>query len=605
MIGNCHSAALVSRRGAIEWLCFPRFDSPAVFAALLGDASNGHWTIAPSDPGAEVSRRYRPGTLILETTFRTGAGVATVTDFMFLHQGRAGLVRIVAGTEGAVEFDLELIMRFDYGRTVPWVTRLDDGLMTAVSGADLLMLQTPVPLENRDMRTTGRFTVEAGERRAFSLLHQESFVALHAPVDPEAELEATAAFWTAFSSRCPVVGPWTEDVRRSLITLKALIYAPTGGRVAAATTSLPEWIGGTRNWDYRYCWLRDSAFTLMAFMDLGFYEEAEAWRDWLLRAVVGDPSQMQIMYGVAGERTLIEWEATWLAGFRGSRPVRIGNAASGQVQLDVYGEVAEMLVLAAKGGIRPHPHAPGLAKAILPFLETIWRAPDEGIWEVRGGRRQFVHSKVMAWVAFERAATLAAGDAEGAARRGIEPADVKRWRALADEIHAEVCANGYDAELGSFVQSYGAKTIDASLLQIALTGFLPPDDPRVVGTVRAVESHLLRDGFVARYDAAVADDGIAGVQEGTFLFCSFWLIDAYVLLGRHDDALALFERLRVLQNDVGLLAEEYDPVAKTALGNFPQAFSHVGLIIAALNLARAVGPAAERTSGGEGAGPSA
>ncbi len=587
MIGDCHTAALVSKSGSIDWLCFPRFDSPAVFAALLGDETNGHWRIAPPDGTYEVRRRYLPGTLILETEFRTAGGRAVILDFMPPRNGRVDLVRIVVGLGGEVEFDLDLVMRFDYGRSVPWVTRIDDCCMIAIAGPSLLQFRTPVPLENKDMRTGGRFTVAGGQRLAFNLAYQQSFVDLLEPSEPEAALEDTAAFWTNFSSRCPDVGEWTEEVRRSLITLKALIYAPTGGMVAAATTSLPEWVGGERNWDYRYCWLRDSAFTLEAFMDLGFFEEAKAWRDWLLRAVAGDPAQMQIMYGVAGERTLVEWEADWLVGFRGSRPVRIGNAAAGQFQLDVYGEVAEMLTLATHGGITPHPHAPGVAGAFLPLLEKMWREPDDGIWEVRGGRRHFVHSKVMAWVAFDRAAALIDSTTGGGE-------DSRRWRAVADEIHADVCANGYDAELGSFVQAYGSKTIDASLLQIALTGFLPSDDPRVRGTVHAVEANLMRDGLVSRYNVANSDDGIAGNREGAFLVCSFWLIDVYVMLGRLGEARALFDRLRGLQNDVGLLAEEYDPKEGTLLGNFPQAFSHVGLIIGALNLTRSVGPLAER-----------
>jgi GH15 family glucan-1,4-alpha-glucosidase len=590
LVGDCETAALVSRDGSIDWLCFPRFDSPAFLAALLGTPENGRWQIAPAG-SFESRRRYRPGTLILETTFETASGSATLTDFMPPRDGASNLFRMVTGVSGTVEFDLDLVMRFDYGRTVPWVTRVDAHTISAVAGPHALRLVTPVELHGEDMHTKGRFSVAAGERITFSLTHSASHLEPPAARDPEACLKDTEAFWTDFSSRCPEVDGWTEDVRRSLITLKALTYRPTGGIVAAATTSLPERIGGERNWDYRYCWLRDATMTLIAFMDLGYYEEAQAWREWLMRSVAGDPAQMQIMYGIAGERQLLEWQVPWLDGFRGSRPVRIGNAAAGQFQLDVYGELSDMLAQARKGGLPPHPRSAALAAVVMPFLEKVWREPDEGIWEVRGGRQHFVHSKVMAWVAFDRMSAMAA-KVEGGEANSV------RWRKVADEIHADVCDRGFDSSLGSFVQAYGSKALDASLLHIPLMGFLPPDDPRVTGTVAAIERHLLRDGLLLRYETDKVDDGLAG-HEGAFLACSFWLADAYIMIGRRADALALFERLRGLQNDVGLLAEEYDPRERHMLGNFPQAFSHVGLIITALNLARSTGPADERSEDSE------
>jgi len=587
MIGDCESAALVAKDGSIDWLCLPRFDSRAFFASLLGTPENGRWRIAPSDLEFTATRAYRDRTLILETTFSTATGRATVIDFMPPRDAVANLMRIVVGLEGSVDFDFDLVMRFDYGRAIPWLTRIDRDTLVAVAGPEMLTIRAPVNLHGEDMHTKGHFTVSAGDRLVFSLTHQESH---HDPLpaaDVEAALAETEDFWTEFSSRCPDVGNWTEEVRRSLITLKALTYRPTGGIVAAVTTSLPEEIGGSRNWDYRYCWLRDATLTLMAFMDLGYFEEAEAWREWLMRSVAGDPAQMQIMYGVGGERHLLEWEVPWLDGFRESQPVRIGNAASEQFQLDIYGEVADLLAQARAGGLAAHPRSPALAHSVMPFLEKAWRRPDDGIWEIRGKRRHFVHSKVMAWVAFDRAAKMAAkvGGGENYA---------SHWRSVAEEIHADVCEKGFDEELGTFVQSYGSQALDASLLHIPLTGFLPADDPRVLGTVAAIEKRLLRDGLVIRYDNEDTDDGLEG-EEGAFLACSFWLADVYAFLGRFDDAVTLYERLCSLKNDVGLLAEEYDPVSDEMLGNFPQAFSHVGVIITALNLARAKGPAKERT----------
>jgi GH15 family glucan-1,4-alpha-glucosidase len=585
LIGDCETGALVSRDGSIDWLCFPRFDSPACLAALLGSAENGRWLISPSGGHYRVTRRYRKDTLILETEFETKSGVAIVYDFMPLRDDTSDLMRIVEGKRGHVDFDFDFTVRFDYGRTVPWVTRDDDGTVTAIAGPDMLVLTSPVPLDGEDMRTTGTFSISAGERLSFTLTYCPSHKPRPTARDVEIALRDTESFWLDFSQRCPEVGPWTDQVKRSLITLKALTYMPTGGIVAAATTSLPEHLGGSRNWDYRYCWLRDATLTLLALMKLGYYEEAGAWRNWLLRAVAGAPAQMQIMYGVAGERNLLEWEAGWLSGYENSQPVRIGNAASEQFQLDVYGEVADAMAQATKGGLPPHPRARALREVLMPFLEEAWRKPDEGIWEVRGGRQHFTHSKVMAWVAFDRAARM-----EGSRK------NARHWRTVADQIHEEVCLKGFDPDLGSFVQSYGSKKLDASLLQIGLVGFLPADDPRFVGTVKAIEERLVRDGLVLRYETEEVDDGLPP-GEGAFLACSFWLADAFTLIGRDKDARALFERLLSLCNDIGLLSEEYDPIARRMLGNFPQAFSHVGVINTALNLAQRQGPAEVRADG--------
>ena len=591
LIGDCKTAALISRDGSIDWLCLPRFDAAACFAALLGTPENGRWRIAPTDGDARISRRYREDTLILETTFETETGVATLIDFMPLADGSSTVMRIVVGVRGHVEFETDFVVRFGYGHTVPWVTSEDGGVTYAVAGPDLLVLRTPVHLTGEDMHSTGTFMVMEGDRVPFAVTYGTSYGPRPGSQDVEAALFATEAYWRGFAARCPGVGRWTETVKRSLITLKALTYMPTGGIVAAATTSLPEALGGTRNWDYRFCWLRDATMTLMAFMKLGYYEEASAWREWLMRAVAGAPEQVQIMYGVAGERQLLEWEVSWLAGYGGSRPVRIGNAAADQLQLDVYGEVADALAQAQRGGLPPHPRTRALSEVTLNFLEKVWREPDEGIWEVRGGRQHFTHSKVMAWVAFDRAAGLASNSKLG---RTLSA----RWRKVADEIHADVCAKAFDPEIGSFVQAYGSNVLDASLLQIPLVGFLPPDDPRVIGTVRAIESRLVQDGLVLRYETHEVDDGLPP-GEGAFLACSFWLADVLVLLGRYGDAQRLYERLSGLCNDVGLLSEEYDPVAGRMLGNFPQAFSHIGLINTALNLARRTGPAEERVAAGE------
>jgi len=588
LIGDCETAALVSRDGSIDWLCLPRFDSAACFAALLGTPDNGRWQIAPADPSSRITRRYRDDTLILETTFETEQGVATIIDFMPLFDGTSDLVRLVVGQHGRLDFRTDLVIRFDCGISVPWVNQLDDeGGLQAVAGPDMLVLRTPVPLRGDDLRTVGEFSVAAGETVPFVLSHGPSHRPRPNTVDPQLALAQTETVWREWSARCPPIGPWNEAVKRSLLTLKALTYEPTGGIVAAPTTSLPEQIGGPRNWDYRYCWLRDSAFTLRALMNLGYYDEARAWRDWLLRAIAGSPAQVQILYGITGERQLPERELPWLAGYEGSRPVRIGNAAVGQRQLDVYGEVIHAMFEARLGGMPPLQRGADVLRVVLDYVETIWREPDEGIWEVRGGRQHFTHSKVMAWVAFDRAARIAemAGDASASTR----------WRRIADEIRGEVCRSGFDPELGSFVQFYGSRRLDASLLQIPLVGFLPASDPRVRGTLAAIERRLLRDGgLVMRYDT---NDGVDGLPpgEGAFLACSFWLADNYILQRRFGDAHVLFERLLALRNDVGLLAEEYDPRASRMLGNFPQAFSHVGLINTAIKLAHVEPEAAKQT----------
>ena len=592
LIGDCKTAALIGRDGSIDWLCWPRFDSPACFAALLGTTENGRWLIAPKSAPVSINRRYRPGTLILETEIETDTGRAAIIDFMPPADG-ADLVRIIAGRSGRVVFQTELVLRFNYGASVPWVDRLDDGTINAIAGPERLVLRTPASLYGEDLKTVGELTVEAGQSIPFVLSYGSSFQTPPLAIDPFQSLERTEAFWRQWSDRCPGVGPWTEAVKRSLITLKALTYAPTGGIVAAVTTSLPERLGGVRNWDYRYCWLRDATYTLLAFMNLGYYEEAKAWRDWLLRAMAGSPRQVQIMYGVGGERWLPEMIVPWLPGYESSAPVRIGNDASQQLQLDVYGEVVDALFQTFKAGMVPSERGRALRPVVLEYLSTVWRQPDEGLWEVRGGPQHFVHSKVMAWVAFDRAANeVAAGEFDESGQR---------WREIADEIHADVCERGFDGDLNSFVQAYGSKRLDASLLLIPLVGFLPASDPRVQGTLRAVENKLLIDGeFVLRYEIENPDDGLPE-GEGAFLACSFWLVDNYILQGRHAEARKLLDRLLARCNDVGLLAEEIDPLTGRMLGNFPQAYSHVGLINCALNLSRQTGPAEKRAESAESA----
>ena len=592
LIGDCETAALVGRDGSIDWLCWPRFDSGACFAALVGKPEHGRWLIAPADGSARVRRRYRESTLILETEFETAEGAVTLIDFMPIRGTASDLVRMVVGRRGRVAMRTDLAIRFDYGSIVPWVSRLDDGSLRAIAGPDMVVLRTDVALRGEGLTTIGDFVVGAGETASFVLTYSQSHHSAPPSVDPEAALADTEAFWRSWADRCTYTGEWRDAVLRSLLTLKALSFRPTGGIIAAPTTSLPEQIGGSRNWDYRYCWLRDATMTLLTLMDAGYYEEAAAWRDWLLRAVAGSPSQLQIMYGLAGERRLDEWEVPWLPGYEGAAPVRVGNAAHAQLQLDVYGEIMDALYHARRGGLPPSAEAWELARALVRHLERIWREPDEGIWEVRGGRRHFVHSKVMAWVALDRVIKIA----EQFGRDG----QVNRWRAMRRCIHEEVCANGFDTGLGTFVQSYGSKQLDASLLLIPIVGFLPPSDQRVRGTVEAIERRLMVDGLVLRYDTDTGVDGLAP-GEGAFLACSFWLADNYVLAGRRDDARHLFERLLDLRNDVGLLAEQYDPRAQRQLGNFPQAFSHVALVDTALNLAPTIGPAEQRAEAGSGA----
>ncbi|OYV35471.1 MAG: glucoamylase [Rhodospirillales bacterium 20-64-7] len=590
VIGNCETAALVGRDGSIDWLCLPRFDSAACFSALLGDPSHGRWLLAPSEKITGVTRRYADSSLVLETDFETEHGAVRVTDFMARSAGACDVLRRVTGLRGKVTMRSELCVRMDYGSIVPWVTRLEDGRVRYVAGPDRLLLQSDVPFDNKDMRSVAEFDVQKGEHFDFILGWSNSFREIPAALDFDKAFEAVQAGWSRWAARFPGAGEWSDIVLRSLITLKALTHFETGGIVAAATTSLPEQLGGSRNWDYRYCWLRDATLTLYALLESNFIEEATAWQRWLLRAVAGSPAQLQIMYGVAGERRLDEWQIPWLPGYEGAAPVRVGNAASGQIQLDVYGEVMDALYFARQKGLQADGDMWGVQCAMIGHLQEIWDQPDDGIWEVRGGRKQFTHSKVMAWVAIDRAIRAAEEfDLDG---------PVEAWKALRETIHAQVCAQGFDAERNSFVQYYGSKRVDASLLMIALVGFLPASDPRVAGTVAAIEEELLQDGFVLRYRTEGAVDGLKG-REGAFLACSFWLADNYVLLGRIDDARKLFEKLVGLCNDVGLLAEEYDPYEKRQIGNFPQAFSHIALINTAYNLQRISGPAAERSQDAE------
>ena len=587
LIGDCETAALVSRAGSIDWLCWPRFDSGACFAALLGGPEHGRWLIEAADSDARVSRRYRDSTLILETRVETADGAVTVIDFMPPRGRNSDIVRLVRGDRGRVRMRTELILRFDYGRTIPWVTRLADGAFRAIAGPDMVTLHTPVPLRGKDLTTGGDFDVPAGTTVPFVLTHGHSHLPPPDAIDPQSALEHTETFWREWVTGSQSHGEWSDAVTRSLITLKALTYAPTGGIVAAPTTSLPEALGGTRNWDYRFCWLRDATLTLMALMAGGYQEEARAWREWLVRAVAGSPSQMQIMYGIAGERRLEEWEVPWLPGYAQSAPVRVGNAAAAQLQLDVFGEVMDALYQGRKSGLDEYAPAWGVQRALLEHLDKVWQQPDEGIWEVRGPRRHFTYSKIMCWVALDRAVKMA--EQYGA------DGPIERWRALRARIHDEVCARGYDGARNAFMQSYGSTELDASLLLIPITGFLPATDPRMLGTVRAIERELMGDGFVHRYRTRESIDGLPP-GEGAFLPCTFWLADNYLLQGRIDEARALFERLLALRNDVGLLAEEYDSVGKRQLGNFPQAFSHVALVNTAFNLSERLKPAKERAA---------
>ncbi|SMG46347.1 glycoside hydrolase family 15 protein [Paraburkholderia susongensis] len=580
LIGDGHTAALVSREGSVDWLCWPRFDSGACFAALLGTPENGRWLISPGTPGKDtalsVTRRYRGETLILETDFETPEGAVTLIDFMPPGNGWSEMIRIVVGKRGTVRMKMELVLRFDYGFSIPWVDRLSrDSGIKAIVGPDNAVLRTPVELRGEDMKTVAEFTVTEGERVPFSLAYAPSHLRIPPARDPHTALARTENHWLEWSARGTVEGRWAGAIRRSLITLKALAYEPTGGIVAAPTTSLPEQLGGTRNWDYRYCWLRDATITLLAMMRGGYYDEARAWRSWLGRVMAGAPDQLQIMYGIAGERRLPEFEIDWLPGYQGAAPVRIGNNAVGQRQLDVYGEVMNALHLARVGGLQADDTAWNVQRAMLGHLTTIWQEPDEGIWETRGGRQHFTFSKVMAWVAFDRAIR----SAEMFKLDG--PLD--EWRATRATIHAEVCEKAWDPERNAFMQYYGSDQLDASVLLLPMVGFLPPQDPRIKGTVAAIEKDLMHGGFVMRYRTTGYDDGLPP-GEGTFLACSFWMVDNLALQGRVGEAIEMYERLLALANDVGLLSEEYDPVAKRLVGNFPQAFSHVALVHTGLNL---------------------
>ena len=575
LLGDTHSAALVDRHGSLDWLCLPRFDSPACFAALLGTPEDGRWLLGPADGGECSSRAYRRGGLVLESRFETTGGAVTVIDFM-PPRGRApDVVRIVRGESGRVAMRMELEIRFDYGSIVPWVRRLPDGRVSAVGGPDGLCLDTPVAVRGEGMASVAEFEVAAGEEVPFVLAWHPSHEAPPEPIDPFVSLRETDGWWSGFADRQTYDGAWRDAVERSLTVLKALTFHPTGGIVAAPTTSLPEDLGGVRNWDYRYCWLRDATFTLDALVATGHHDEARAWRDWLLRAVAGEPSSLQIMYGPAGERRLQEEQLPWLPGYEGSSPVRIGNAASDQFQLDVYGEVLDSLYQSRAAGIETDPNAWALESVLLGDLAERWREPDEGIWEVRSERRHFTHSKVLAWVAFDRGV-------KSIERFGQE-GPVDAWRAHRDAIRAEVLREAWDEDRGSFVQSYGSKALDASLLILPLVGFLPATDPRMARTIEAVERELVVDGLVRRYDPAEADDGLPG-DEGAFLMCSFWLVDCLEQMGRRDEACERFERLLDLRNDVGLLAEQYDTRQRRLVGNFPQAFSHVSLVHSARNL---------------------
>lgn len=588
LLGDCQTAALVGIDGSIDWLCWPRFDSEACFAALLGTPSNGRWHIGPQCVEQSVSRRYRPGTLILETRFDTPSGSVLLTDFMLPRGSASDLVRIVKGEAGEVPMSMELILRFNYGATIPWVSRMKDGTLRAIAGPDMVVLRTPAPTHGEDFRTVGAFTISAGQSVPFVLSYAPSHLAVPRPFDTTQALHDCEKFWRDWIARARTSGPHAEAIQRSLITLKALTYAPSGGIVAAPTTSLPEEVGSTRNWDYRYCWIRDSTLTLLALMNAGLYDEALAWRDWLQRAVAGSPTDMQIMYGILGERRLTEWQVDWLSGYEGSKPVRVGNAAYQQFQLDVYGELMDTFEQARQGGLSPNESGWDLQQALTLHVARCWREPDYGIWETRGPRQHFTFSKVMAWVVFDRAI-------KAVERHGL-PGHVEEWRALRAQVHAEIHEFGFDRKRNCFRSAYGETALDASLLLLAQVGFIAPTDPRYVGTVEAIERELLIGGFVRRYDTEDTNDGLEP-GEGVFLACSFWLVDAYIAIGRRADAETLFDRLLALRNDLGLLAEEYDTDKHRQVGNFPQAFSHVALINTAFNLTRATHPAEQRAKG--------
>jgi GH15 family glucan-1,4-alpha-glucosidase len=574
LIGDCETAALVDRRGSIDWLCWPHFASESCFTALLGSDENGYWRLCPANGEWKTTRSYREHTLILETIFHHPDGVVRLIDFMPIRERHSDVVRIVEGVEGKVSMRMELALRFDYGRTVPWVTRIEDGIR-AVAGPNLAMLHAAVEVHGENLTTVADFDVDKGQRIWFTLTYGVSYEADPAPIDAEQALKDAEDFWVDWAGKLQYEGDYREMVERSLITLKALTFRPTGGIAAAATTSLPEYIGGVRNWDYRYCWLRDTTFTLMALTSGGYYDEAAAWQDWLLRALAGSPDQIQIMYGLKGERQLVEWEADWLPGYEGSRPVRIGNAAAGQVQLDIYGEMLNSFYHAQKSMAVHGEDDFRVLALLLEHLEKIWREPDEGIWETRGGPQQFTYSKMMAWVAFDRAVKLA--------EQLKYKAPLEKWRNIRDSIHAEICDRAFNAQKNSFVQYYGSDQLDAALLLMPQVGFLPCNDPRIKGTIEAVERELMPDGFVLRYNTSKVQDGLPP-GEGVFLACSFWMVSSLKAIGRTEDARALFERLLGIANDLGLYSEEYDFSRKRMVGNFPQAFSHIALVIAACDL---------------------
>jgi GH15 family glucan-1,4-alpha-glucosidase len=576
LIGDCETAALVDKTGSIDWLCWPAFSSPACFSALLGSEENGYWKISPRSSDCKVSRRYLDHTLVLETTFEHKDGAIRLIDFMPVRGANSDVVRIVEGIRGTLDVRMELALRFDYGRTVPWVTRIEDGVR-AIAGPSLAVLHSPVSVHGENLKTIAEFGVTEGERVWFTLTYGESYLADPKPIDPMQALEDTRQFWERWSAELKYQGEYREAVERSLITLKALTYRPTGGIVAAVTSSLPEQLGGQRNWDYRYCWLRDTTFTLLALVNAGYYDEAVAWQDWLLRAIAGSPDQVQIMYGIGGDRQLVEWEIDWLPGYEKSRPVRIGNAASNQVQLDIYGELLDSFFHSqSKMGQHTEDDFRVLS-LLLEHLEKVWDQPDSGIWEMRGGPRQFTYSKMMCWVAFDRAVLLA--------EQLKYDAPVERWKKVRDTIHKQVCDRGFSKEKNAFVQEYDAEQLDASLLLMPSVGFLDGKDPRFKGTVDAINRGLMREGLLLRYDTGRAQDGLPP-NEGAFLACSFWMVSSLKAIGRPDEAREMFERLLALRNDLGLLSEEYDVHAARFVGNFPQAFSHIALINAAFDLAR-------------------
>jgi GH15 family glucan-1,4-alpha-glucosidase len=588
LIGDCETGALVDNKGCIDWLCWPDFSSEACFAALLGDCDNGYWWIRPGDGEWTTTRCYRDHTLILETTFKHSGGTVRLTDFMPIRERFSDVVRIIEGVAGKVRMRMDLALRFDYGRTVPWVTRIEDGVR-AIAGPNLAMLHASVPVHGEDLKTVAEFEVSEGDRIWFTLTYGKSHRDDPEPIDAVQALEDTVKFWTSWTGKLQYEGKYRDIVERSLITLKAMTFRPTGGVVAAITSSLPELIGGVRNWDYRYCWLRDTTFTLLALTAGGYYDEAAAWQDWLLRALAGSPDQIQIMYGLRGERQLVEWESDWLPGYEGSRPVRVGNAAAGQVQLDIYGEMLDCFFHAQQSMGRHAEDDFRILVLLLKHLETIWCEPDEGIWETRGGPQQFTYSKMMAWVAFDRAVKLA--------QQLNYRAPVDKWKKLRDEIHQQVCTQGFNQKKGCFVQAYGSDQLDAALLLMPQVGFLPGRDPRVRATVEAIERELMPGGFVLRYDTSKVEDGLPP-GEGVFIACSFWMVSSLKAIGREADARKLFERLIRLRNDVGLLSEEYDIKGKRLVGNFPQAFSHIALVVAATDLEHKQEAAARSQAGG-------